>query len=122
MRNALALIAAAALAATAVALTGPAQAHDRWPDIPYEIDVGCRSLASLGFPIAATTAPPITFTTARIMADAPRLFFSTTPIGPSIDSPPIASFRERISVPKGGAARFVRAGERSSPVSSVTWI
>jgi hypothetical protein len=34
MRNALALIAAAALAATAVALSGPAQAHDRWPVFP----------------------------------------------------------------------------------------
>ena len=39
MRNAWALI-AAALAATAVAVGAPAQAHDRWPAIPYEMGTG----------------------------------------------------------------------------------
>jgi hypothetical protein len=39
MKSALALI-AAALAASAMAVGGPAQAHDRWPDIPYEVGAG----------------------------------------------------------------------------------
>jgi hypothetical protein len=37
MKNALALIGAAAVAATAVALAGPVQAHERWPAIPPEL-------------------------------------------------------------------------------------
>jgi hypothetical protein len=37
MRHALALITAAALAAIAMGVPGPAQAHERWPDIPPEI-------------------------------------------------------------------------------------
>lgn len=41
MKNALALIVAAALAATAAALAAPARAHERWPAIPPEI--GTRS-------------------------------------------------------------------------------
>ena len=40
MTNASALITAAALAATAVAFSGPAQAHERWPDIPPEVGAG----------------------------------------------------------------------------------
>lgn len=39
MKSALALI-VAALAAPAMAVGGPAQAHDRWPDIPYEVGAG----------------------------------------------------------------------------------
>ena len=39
MRNALALICAAALAVTALAFPGPSQAHERWPDIPDEVGV-----------------------------------------------------------------------------------
>jgi hypothetical protein len=36
MTNALALISAAVLAAVAVPLAEPAQAHERWPDVPAE--------------------------------------------------------------------------------------
>jgi hypothetical protein len=39
MRGALALIAAALVAPT-MAVGGRAQAHDRWPDIPYEVGAG----------------------------------------------------------------------------------
>jgi len=41
MKNALALIGAAALAATAATLAAPARAHERWPAVPAEI--GTRS-------------------------------------------------------------------------------
>jgi len=37
MKSALALIGAAAVAATAAAFAGPAQSHERWPAIPAEI-------------------------------------------------------------------------------------
>jgi hypothetical protein len=42
MRNALALVIAAALNATGAAIAVPAQAHERWPVIPAEIGVAPR--------------------------------------------------------------------------------
>jgi hypothetical protein len=61
MRNALALIAAAALAATGVALAGPAKAHDRWPDIPYEIGVGVPIAGVVGIPYRCNDGPTYNF-------------------------------------------------------------
>jgi hypothetical protein len=55
MRNALALIAAAALTATAVA--GPAQAHDRWPAIPPEIGTGVPSDRVVWIPYRCNDGP-----------------------------------------------------------------
>lgn len=40
MRNALALIVAAALAMTAATILRPAQAHETWPAIPAELGTG----------------------------------------------------------------------------------
>ena len=46
MRNALAPIVAAALAAIAMSSSGPAQARALWPDVPYEI--GVRRIGEVG--------------------------------------------------------------------------
>jgi len=48
------------------------------------------------------------------MADSPRPFFSATPIGPTIDTRPIASFRERIFAPQRGVVRIVPAYKAAS--------
>ena len=45
MRNALPLM-AAALAAVAMSSSGPAQARELWPDVPYEI--GVRRIGDVG--------------------------------------------------------------------------
>jgi hypothetical protein len=77
------------------------------PIFPTRWARGCQLIASFGFPTAATTAPYITFITVRIMADSRRPFFSTTLIGPTIDTRPITSFPERISARQGGVVRIV---------------
>jgi hypothetical protein len=54
MRNALTV--AAALAAIAVSLPGPAQARDRWPDVPAE--EGVHRIGGLGWiPYRCTDGP-----------------------------------------------------------------
>jgi hypothetical protein len=57
MRKALALIAAAALTATAVAVSGSAQAHERWPAIPPEIGTGVPSDRVVWIPYRCNDGP-----------------------------------------------------------------
>ena len=109
MRNALALVTAAALAATGVAFPDQRKPMTVGPIFPTRWARGRQLLAWFGFPTVAPTAPYITFITAHIMADSPRLFFSATPIGPTIGTWPIVSFRERISVPRGSVVRTLPA-------------
>jgi len=61
MRNALVLITAAALAATAAASPGPAQAHDRWPDIPDEVGVGAPIDRVVWIPYRCNDGPAYNF-------------------------------------------------------------
>ena len=61
MRNALALIAAAALAATAVALPVSAKAHDRWPDIPAEVGAGAPIDSVVWIPYRCNDGPVYNF-------------------------------------------------------------
>lgn len=56
MRSALALI-VAALAAPAMAGGGPAQAYDRWPDIPYEVGAGAPIDRAVGIPYRCSDGP-----------------------------------------------------------------
>jgi hypothetical protein len=59
MRNALVLITAAALAATAMG--APAQAHDRWPDIPDEVGVGAPIDRVVWIPYRCNDGPAYNF-------------------------------------------------------------
>jgi hypothetical protein len=61
MRNALALVTAAALAATGVAFPAPAQAHDRWPDIPDEVGAGAPIDGVVWIPYRCTDGPVYNF-------------------------------------------------------------
>ena len=61
MRNALALVTAAALAATGVAFPGPAQAHDRWPDFADEVGAGAPIAGVVWIPYRCTDGPVYNF-------------------------------------------------------------
>jgi hypothetical protein len=112
MRSALALISAAVLAAAAVAFSGAAQAHDRWPVIPAELGTGSRVDGDVWIPYRCSDGPVFNFYHGAYYAGQPPAVFSATPIAPTIDTRPIASFRERICAP--GVTRIVRALKAAS--------
>ena len=66
MKNALALI-AAALAAPAMAVGGPAQADDRWPDVPYEVGAGAPIDRAVGIPYRCSDGPVYNFLPRRVL-------------------------------------------------------
>jgi hypothetical protein len=77
MRHALALITAAALAATLAALPRPAQAYERWPDVPPEI--GVRQLRPIGpFPYRCTDGPVYNFYDGALYSEPPAIYLSQT--------------------------------------------
>jgi hypothetical protein len=57
----LALIRAAALAATATALAGAAHAHDRWPVIPGELGAAAPVDGDVGVPYRCSDGPVYNF-------------------------------------------------------------
>jgi hypothetical protein len=70
MKSALALI-AAALAASAMAVGGPAQAHDRWPDIPYEVGAGAPIDRAGWIPYRCNDGPVYNFYHGAYYGDRP---------------------------------------------------
>ena len=77
MRLALALITAAALAATAVFLPEPVQATERWPDIPPEI--GVRQLRPVGlFPYRCSDGLVYNFYHGALYGEPPAIYLGQT--------------------------------------------
>jgi hypothetical protein len=77
MRYQLVLISAAALAATAIAYTKPAQATERWPDIPPEI--GVRQLRPVGwFPYRCADGPVYNFYHDALYGEPPAIYLGQT--------------------------------------------
>jgi hypothetical protein len=75
MRSALALISAAVLAAAAVAFSGAAQAHDRWPVIPAELGTGSRVDGDVWIPYRCSDGPVFNFYHGAYYAGQPPAVF-----------------------------------------------
>jgi hypothetical protein len=77
MRHPLALITAAALAATALVLLEPAQASMRWPDIAPEI--GARQLRPVGsFPYRCSDGLVYNFYHGALYSEPPAIYLGQT--------------------------------------------
>jgi hypothetical protein len=74
MRNTWALI-AAALAGTAGAVGGPAQAHQRWPDIPYEVGTRAPIDRAVWIPYRCNDGPVYNFYHGAYYAGQPPAVF-----------------------------------------------
>jgi hypothetical protein len=84
-------------------------ARDYWPDIPGEVGAGAPIDRVVWIPYRCNDGPVFNFYHGAYYGGHPPAVFSATLIGPTIDTRPIASFRERISAPQGSVVRIVPA-------------